>query len=211
VRVATGSRDWLQINAGNLNQNTAAESNSNQGSPRHSLSQSVVQNKPFIVDIDISFLSSSLSSTYPFHSFNHRSLPWPLVLVTRSPTLDILLPTHRCHSNTPNSINNAGVTMMQNPTIATNMVREIQAQHILRPTLPTTTLVNSANSTPAVSITPHPLLLYSLLQFPSRSPLTVNFSLSILSASPRHRGLGLFLLKFYPSSQRVLDRTHVRS
>ena len=106
-------------------------------------------------------------STSTFHSFLPHSplhilfirliidpYPWLLVLVTCSPTLDILLPTHRCHNNTPNSINNAGVTMMQNLTIVTHTAREIQAQHILRPTLPTTTLVNSANSTPAVSITP---------------------------------------------------------
>lgn len=157
-----------------------------------------MQNKPFIVDIDISFLSSSLSSTYPFHSFNHRSLPWPLVLVTRSPTLDILLPTHRCHNNTLNSINNAGVTMMQNQTIATHMVREIQAQHILPPTLTTTTLVNSANSTPAVSITPHSLFICSRLQSLSCSPLTVKISRSTMSTSLRHRGLGYFHSNFTP-------------
>jgi hypothetical protein len=138
----------------------------------------------------IPFLPLSPPHILPFHLITDLfSIPWLLVLVTRSPTLDILFPTPKCHSNILNSISNAGVTMMRNQTLATRMVREIQVQHILPTTLPTTTTL--ASTTPTVSITHRPFLLCSrlsqleLLSWSPRTVILLSFHHLDLPSSPR--------------------------
>jgi hypothetical protein len=116
--------------------------------------------------VDVSLFSSP-TLVYISFSFIHLitdllTIPWSLVLVTRSPTLEISLPTPQCRSHTPNSISRSGVTMMQNQTLVTHMAREMGVQHILPP-IPTTT--TPASMTPPVSITPYSHLIYVGFQF----------------------------------------------
>ena len=97
--------------------------------------------------------------------------------------------------------------MMQNQTMATHLVREIQVQHTLPLTLPTTTMLAS---TTTVSFTPLFFSLFALvsqLEYFSWLPLTVNFFPSFLP----HRCFGLFLPKFPLASQPVHDRTYILS
>jgi hypothetical protein len=181
VRVATGPRDRAKISADILNQ--IAVTSGRQG---QSLRNKVVHCRHLIP-----FLPHSPLHILFIHLITDLfAIPWLLVLVTRSLTLEILLPTPQCHSHILNSISNAGVSMMRNQTSATHIVREMQVQHILPPTLPTTTL---ASTTPTVSITHHPFLLCSRLSqlelFPFLFSMLSNFFLSFrhldLTSSPR--------------------------
>ncbi len=170
--VARGPRDFSQNKCGNFEANY-----------RVTIVKTVRAKTSRPLSTPHSFPTSpSSTSTYLFirlitdlFSF---SIPWLLVLVTRSLILDILLPTPRFHSNTLNSISNAGVTMMRNLTLATDLVREIQVQHTLLATLPTTT---------TVSITPHSSALVS--SWPECLPgfRSLYIFSSILSTFPLYR------------------------
>jgi hypothetical protein len=203
-RVATGPRDSYQNKCGNFESNyrvtivktvCAAKTN-------HSFSTPTLLPYLILLYLHVFFFIRLITDLF--------SIPWLLVLVTRSLTLDILSPTPRCHSHTLNSISNAGVTMMRNRTLATHMVREIQVQHILLATLLTTTTLASMTT---VSITPHSssALISSQPECLPCLPCTIIFCLChfcrpssftevliyFYRKFPLHRHLCLIVLTFY--------------